>query len=114
MAIAVATTKQSVSNAYAALGNWAGLTTGSPGSSASPANEASGGGYARQQFTWTAATGGVNNGSSVPINVPAGTFTHVILCSSSSGASMLDWANPADLVMSQAGQIVVTPKYTQS
>jgi hypothetical protein len=116
MAIAVATTRQALADAYKAQGSWIGVATGAPGTTATPSNEASGGspGYARKQTTWTSSTGGVVNGSAVTIDVPAQTYTHILLASGASGASMVDNADVTDVVMSAQGQIVVTPTYTQT
>lgn len=78
---------------YKSLGSYVGLCTGAPGSTFTPANEVSGGSpaYARQFVTWTVA-GGVATGSTVTFNVPAGTYSYMILCSGSSGNNMVDWA----------------------
>lgn len=116
MAIAVTTTKQTMSNYYATLGTYIGLATGAPGSTATPSNEASGGSpaYARVATTWTAGSGGVNNGSAVTINVAAATYTYILLASASSGNNMIDNASITSVVMSAQGQIVVTPTYTQT
>lgn len=64
-------------NAVASGGGagWVSLHTGDPGTTG--ANEVSGGGYARVQTTFPAATAGSSAGSTVIINVPAGTtITH--------------------------------------
>lgn len=116
MAIAIATTRQALADTYKTLGTWIGVATGAPGTTTTPANEASGGSpaYARKQTTWTSSTGGVVNGSAVTIDVPAGTYTHIILCSAASGANQVDNADVTDVVMSAQGQIVVTPTYTQT
>lgn len=116
MAIAVATSRQALADTYKTLGTWIGIATGDPGTSATPANEASGGSpaYARKQTTWTSATGGVVNGTAVTVDVPTGTFTHILLASGVSGANMVDKADVTDVVMSAQGQIVVTPTYTQT
>jgi hypothetical protein len=116
MAIAVATTRQSLANTYATLGTWIGVCTGDPGTTSTPANEASGGSpaYARQQTTWTAGSGGVQNGSPVTVNVPTGTYTYVLLASAATGATMIDKALITSVVMSAQGQLVVTPSYTQT
>jgi hypothetical protein len=116
MAIAIATTRQNLADRYATLGTWIGVTTGAPGTTATPANEATGGSpaYARKQTTWTSSTGGVVNGSAVTIDVAAATYTHIILCSSATGANQIDNADVTDVVMSAQGQIVVTPTYTQT
>ena len=118
MAIAIATTRQALADAYKALGSWIGLAVGNPGTSATPANEATGGSpaYARKQTTWTSSTGGVVNGSAVTIDVAAGTYTHIILASAATtgAANQIDNADVTDVVMSAQGQIVVTPTYTQT
>jgi len=115
MAIAVATTRQNLADRYASLGNWVGLTTGAPGAGPAVANEATGGtpAYARKQFTWTSGTGGVVNGSAIAVDAAAGTYTHGILCSAATGSTMLDWSDFADVILTQQGQIVCTPTYTQ-
>jgi hypothetical protein len=115
MAIAVATTRQSLADQYKTLGAYVALCTGDPGTTASIANEATGGSpaYARKLTTWTSSTGGVVNGSAVTIDAPAGTYTHIALCSAVSGNNMVDKADIVDVVMSAQGQIVVTPTYTQ-
>lgn len=117
MAIQLATTRQTVSNAYVALGNWIGLATGSPGTTTTPANEVSGGSpaYARKQLSaWTPGSGGVNTGSSVTIDVPACTVTHILLASASTvaAANMIDWSDVTDIVFSAQGSAVVTPTFT--
>jgi hypothetical protein len=116
MAIAVATTRQSLAAQYATLGTWIGVCTGDPGTTSTPANEATGGSpaYARVATTWTAGAGGVENGSAVTINVAAATYTYILLASGSSGNNMIDKAAVTSVVMSAQGQIVVTPTYTQT
>ena len=114
MAIAVGSTRQSLAAAYAALGAYFGLATASPGTSATPANEASGGSYARVATTWTAGSNGVENGSAVTINAPIGTYTFAILASGLSGNNMIDNCSITSTQLTAAGQIVLTPTYTQS
>jgi len=116
MAIAVATTRQSMADHYATLGTWIGAHTADPGTTSSPASEVTGGSpaYARKQTTWTSSTGGVVNGSAVTIDTPTATVTFISLCSASSGNNMIDKADITDVVMSAQGQIVVTPTYTQT
>jgi hypothetical protein len=108
-------TAQKVSNDYAALGTYIGLATGNPGNTSTPANEASGGGYARQPTSWTAGTGGVNTGSQVTFNAPTGTYTNMIFCSGSGGNNMIDNCPiTPSVTLSSPGQIQLTPVYTQS
>lgn len=116
MAIAVATTRQSLANAYMGLGTWIGVATGDPGTTSTPSNEAAGGSpaYARKQTTWTSGSGGVVNGSAVTIDVAAATYTYILLASAQTGANMIDKAAVTSVVMSAQGQIVVTPTYTQT
>lgn len=101
---------------YAALGSWIGLATGSPGTSSTPANEASGGSpaYARLATTWSAGSTGVQNGTAVTLNVAAATYTYMLISSSSSGNNMQDNATITSVVMGSQGQIVVTPTFTET
>jgi hypothetical protein len=118
MAIAVTNTKQTMAAYYATLGTWIGAATGNPGSTTTPANEASGGSpaYARQQTTWTAGSGGIMNGSAVTLNVAAGTYTYIILASAATTGTSngIDNCAITSVVMSAQGQLVVTPTYTQT
>lgn len=116
MAIAVATTRQAVADAYKALGAYVGTATADPGTTATPTAESSGGSpaYARKQTTWTSSTGGVVNGSAVTVDVPASTITHMLLASAVSGANMIDKADIPDLAFGVQGQAVITPTYTQT
>ena len=114
MAVSVAATRQSLANHYGTLGTFFGLATGNPGTSATPANETSGGSYARVATSWSPGSGGVINGSAVTINAQAGTYTHAPLCSAASGNNMIDWAAIVSTILSAPGQIVLTPTYTQS
>jgi hypothetical protein len=116
MPIAVATTRQALANTYGTLGNYIGLATGDPGTTATPTAEATGGSpaYARKPTTWTSGSGGSLGGSAVTIDVPAGTYTHILLASAVSGNNMIDKADITDVVMSNQGQVVVTPSYTQT
>ena len=89
----VLSTAQNIANDFTALGNWIGVCTGPPGTSSTVLNEASGGtpAYARQQTTWTAGANGSAQGSQITLNLPAGTYPYMILCSGSSGNNMVDW-----------------------
>ena len=100
---------------YSNLGNYIGLCTGAPGSTATPANEATGGSpaYARQATTW-AVSGAQALGSAVTINVPAGTYSYMIMCSGSSGDNMVDWCAIAPQVISAQSTITITPLATAS
>ena len=100
---------------YAADGAWIGLTTGPPGTGTTPANEASGGSYARVQTTWSSETTGVQQGTPVTISAPAGIYTNAFLASAATGNNMIDnitFATPITLLA--AGQITLTPIYTQT
>lgn len=114
MAIAIATTRQNLADRYGTLGTFFGLATGNPGSTTTPANEASGGGYTRVATTWSSGAGGVENGTAVTVNANAGTYTFTTLCSAASGANQIDNAAITSTVLSAAGQIVLTPTFTQS
>lgn len=100
---------------YSALGSWLGLATGSPGNTASPANEASGGSpaYARQETTWV-VSGPTAIGSAITFNVPAGTYSYMILCSAQTGNSMVDWTPIPPQVAGSQTTITITPLATAS
>jgi hypothetical protein len=111
-------TAQALSNDYAGKGAWIGLATDDPGIMAAPANEVAVDGYSRQQTTWTAADGGVNQGSPVTFDLSNASYPYavpyMILCSDMSGDTMIDYCKMNDVVLNQDGQIVVIPQYTQS
>jgi hypothetical protein len=50
------------------------LHTADPGTTGT--SEVTGGGYARQNITWTAGSGS-SSGGTITFSVPAGTFTHI-------------------------------------
>jgi hypothetical protein len=116
MAIAVAASRQSLADQYKTLGTYIGLHTADPGTTATPASEATGGSpaYARKQTTWTSSTGGVVNGSAVTIDAAAGTYTYISLCSAATGNNMVDKAAITSVTLSGQGTVVVTPTYTQT
>jgi hypothetical protein len=115
--INVESTAQTLSNDYAALGNWIGLATGG-GPSGAPLEVPTGAsGYARVQTTWSPQGGGVNVGSAVTISAPAGEYKFALLCSQSDptqqGDKLIDYTN-IDAILNTDGTVVVTPQYTQT
>lgn len=98
---------------YVGLGAWIGLATGPPGHTNTPANEAVGGSpaYARQETSWV-TSGATSIGSPVTFNVGPGTYTYMLLCSASSGASMVDWAPITPQVATVQTTITITPLVT--
>jgi hypothetical protein len=113
MAIRIDTTRQALADAYGSVGKFLGLATADPGAAPAPANEASGGSYARVATTWSGTGGGFEQGAPCTINVNAGTYTFAILCSAATGANMVDNCTIDSIVLSTAGQIVLTPAYVQ-
>lgn len=111
----VTSTAQNQVNDYSAQGNWIGLCSGNPGSTSAPSNEASGGSpaYARQATSWN-VSGPTAIGSAVTINVPAGTYGYMIMCSASSGNNMVDWCPITPQVATSQTTITVTPLATAS
>jgi hypothetical protein len=97
------------------LGSWIGLCTGNPGSTTSPANEVSGGSpaYARKETGWV-VSGATAIGTPVTINVPAGTYSFIILCSGSSGNNVVDWASMTPQVCTEQTTLTITPLATAS
>lgn len=111
----VTPTAQTMVTDYSGLGAWIGLCTGAPGSTNAPSSEASGGSpaYARQETTWT-VSGGTAIGSAVTINVPAGNYSYMILCSASTGNTMVDWAPITPQTASGQTTVTITPLATAS
>jgi hypothetical protein len=69
---------------------------------------------ARIATTWISSTGGVLNGSAVTINAPSGTYTYSFLATASTSNNMLDKTAITSTTLSAAGQIMVTPSFTQT
>jgi hypothetical protein len=104
-------THQAASDAIAALGRWISLHTGAGGGTTG-ANETSGGGYGRQQTTWTGNTTGTNNGSLVNIACAAGTYTEGGIWSASTAGTFVGSSafTAGSVVISGTGaSIDVTP-----
>jgi hypothetical protein len=106
MALHVLDTANFVADQWASRGDIYSLHTGNPGASGT-ANEATGGGYARQTTTWSPATGGVAVGSQMTFSVPDGTFTH--MCRWNDEDELQDIIDTVDAEVSPAGEIKVTP-----
>lgn len=110
-------TKEVAGLAVAARGNWISLHTGDPG--VTGASEATGGApaYARKQTAWAGgAVDGVVSGSSVSIDVPAGTYTHLGIWSAATGgtfvAGFLLSSSTGDLPGQTAVNVVPTVNVT--
>ena len=114
MPIRIAASRQTLADAYKGLGNWFAACTGDPGATTTVSNEATGGGYARLQGTWTSGSGGVLTCTNVILSVPAGTFTYGAVCSAATGTTQTDNATITSTVFSNPGQLVFTPGYTQT
>lgn len=115
--VAVPATKEVAALAVTGTGGWIAVCTGDPGTTATPAAEAVGGSpaYARKQTTWTGGTAdGVVTGSEVTIDVPAGTYTYIALCSASTGNNMIDKAAITSAVFDGQGQLKITPTFTST
>lgn len=106
-------THQAASNAVAALGSYISLHTAAAGTTG--ASEATGGGYARVQTTWTAGSTGTNTGSVVNISCAAGTYVEGGIFSASSSGTFVGSAafGGGNVVVSGTGaSISVTPSVT--
>jgi hypothetical protein len=115
----VASTAQTMSDDYAALGNWIGLATANQDSSGLPLEVPAGAaGYGRIQTTWNSSGGGVNNGKPVTLSAPAGEYTFVILCSAQTdsnqpGDTVIDYCK-INAILNYDGHVVVTPQFTET
>lgn len=117
MAIAVATTRQVLADAYKTLTGastvWVSLHTADPGTTGT--SEATGGGYARVQGTWSSGSGGTLTMPEITFTAPAGSYTHCGLWSASTSGTFYDKAalSPS-ITLGGVGPIKVTPSFTQS
>jgi hypothetical protein len=102
-----------MASAWAAIANpcFVGLATGTPGSTATVANEASGGtpAYARVSCALTDGTGGVVTGAATSVNGFAATFTFAIVCTAITGNNMFDNVAIATTTLTGNAPIIVTP-----
>lgn len=118
MAIAIATSRNTMATYYGTQWSWIGLATASPGTTTTPSNEATGGSpaYARKQTTWGTAASSAITGTAVTIDLPAGTYTHFIYASAATVATtnMGDNGTITSSTLPTQGQLIVTPSYTQS
>ena len=106
-------THQAASNAIAGLGAYISLHTGD--ASTTGANEATGGGYARVQTTWTAGSTGTNTGSVVNISCAAGTYVQGGIWSAGSSGTFVgsaSWSGGTVVVSGSGASISVTPSIT--
>src|SRR5664279_4731125 len=114
MAIAVAATKEVLSTAYGANATWISVHTADPGTTGT--SEATGGSpaYARKQTTWTpGASDGVNAGSQVTLDVPAGTYTYIgIWTTVTAGTFSVKYLLPTAQTFATQGQLLVTPSFS--
>lgn len=117
--ISVQTTAQALANYYVTLGNWIGITTGNPGGTSTPANEAHGGlpAYARVETTWEPqpanGTYGLQSGSEVLLHAGFGSYTYAILCSGSTGDNMIDSCQVLTTEVLLQATLVVVPEFVQ-
>ena len=105
-------TRQTASNAMAALGSWISVHTAAAGTTGASEVTAGSGGYVRKQTTWTPNGSGSNNGSEVNIPVPAGTYVEGGIWSAVSAGTFVGSAafGGGNVVVSGTGaSINVTP-----
>jgi hypothetical protein len=118
--VACSLTQNSLAADYVAFGVWLGLATGAPGSTATPANEATGGGYTRQSTVWSTpaqlTSSATSSGTVQTLSVAAATYTYMLLASASTtgAANMIDNSSITSIALSSSGTIVLTPLFTLS
>lgn len=117
MAIATNAEKESLAIKYGTDAAYGALFTADPGTSGSVTGEVTGGSpaYARKALSWTAGSSdGVVTVSAV-FDVPTGTtVTHIGVCSSSTGANLLDRISITSQNFSAQGTLTVNFTFTQS
>lgn len=108
-------THQTASNAIAALGAAIGMHTAAAGTNG--ANEANGGGYARQTTTWTPGSTGINTGSAVNVPCAAGTYVEGSIWNQTTvaGSTFIGSAaftNGSVIVSGTGATVTITPTIT--
>lgn len=115
MAIATVGCRTSMAGYYStAAGSYIGLASGDPGTTSTPASEATGGspGYARKATTWGAGSASSSVGSAVTLDSAAATYTYILVATASTGNNMTDKASISSVTLSGQGTVVVTPTFT--
>ena len=95
MAVAVLATRNALAGYYStAAGSYIGLASGDPGTSATPASEATGGSpaYARKATTFGAGGTSASVGSAVTLDSLAATYTYILVATALTGNVMTDKA----------------------
>jgi len=103
--------KQVMADAWKNYANFVAVFTGAGGGTTG-ANEATGGGYARQATTWTSNTNGTVGGSAVTVPVAAATYTEGGLFSASTAGNFggsVPFSGGSVIVSGSGASIVVTP-----
>lgn len=116
MAIATTAEKNSLATKYGVDAVYAALFTADPGTTGSVTGEVTGGSpaYARVAISWGSASSGVVTGTAT-LNVPSGTtVTYAGVCTSSTGANLLDRVAVTSQAFNSQGQYALTLTYTQS
>lgn len=115
MTVSVASTKEALASAFGELGSWVSLHTGDPGFTG--ASEASGGtpAYSRKPTNWLHGdTDGVITGTAVVIDAPAGVYTHIGIWSTPTGGTFVAGVAISDVTLSEQGQVILVPSFTQT
>lgn len=98
-------------NSLAAAATWISAHTGDPGTTGT--NEVTGGSYARQQTTWSSASGSgpvTRAGLQVTIPIPAATtVTHFGLFTAVTGGTFEGFVDITDETFGAGGNLLVTP-----
>lgn len=116
MAIATTAERNSLATKYGVDATHAALFTADPGTSGTATGEVAGGApaYARKAITWGAAAGGVIT-AQVTFDVPTGTtLTFAGVCSSVSGATVLDRVAVTSQAFASQGTYVLTLTFTET
>lgn len=109
MALSENSTKEALASTFTSMGTWIAVYDQSTSA------EATGGGYARKQTTWTGGDDdGVSTGSQVEIDLPAGTYNAVGVFAASTGGSPIEKKTISAKTLDGAGKLLITPTITIS
>lgn len=114
MAMKVVASINSMAASYVSGHTYLNCATADPGTTATPASEASGGSpaNARKATSWSAGTTGVQTGTQQSIDLAAGTYLWMLLCGSATGNNMWDNCSFASQTLSADGPLLLTPTFT--
>jgi hypothetical protein len=112
----VAPSTTTLAAAYVTGHTYLGIAASDPGTTPTPASEASGGSPAYSRVAvaggWTPGSPGVQTAALTTLNLPAGTWAWMLLFSSATGNNMWDNCTLTPTILTADGPLIITPTVT--